>query len=164
MDAYKSAVKVPMIGPILAPIAAGAAIAFGLAQVATIVGIKQPSYSIGGVAAGASHDEGGIAMIDSKTGKKVGEMEGGEPYMILSKETYKNNRRLINALLNSSMNHGGESVEWMQPGYYPHPDIAGAMSSLRVSRYATGTVTNISNVYNQQTDGYPPVTILKCSL
>ncbi len=157
MDAYKSAAKVPMIGPILAPIAAGAAIAFGLAQVATIVGIKQPSYSIGGVAAGASHDEGGIAMIDSKTGKKVGEMEGGEPYMILSKETYKNNRRLINALLNSSMNHGGESVEWMQPGYYPHPDIAGAMSSLHVSRYATGTVTNISNVYNQQTDGYPPV-------
>ena len=87
-------------------------------------------------------------MIDSKTGNKVGEMEGGEPYMILSKETYKNNRELINSLLNNSLHRGGEKVEWMKPGYYPHPDLQGVTTNLRNSKYAAGTVTNVNHVYN----------------
>ena len=152
-DAYKSALKVPVIGPTLAPIAAAAAVAFGLAQIAKIVSTKEPSYGKGGIAQGASHNEGGIAMIDSKTGNKVGEMEGGEPYLILSKETYKNNHDLVNALLNSSMHRNGERVPWMKPGYYPHPDLSGVTDNLRQSKYAAGTVTNVSNIVTTTAQG-----------
>ena len=56
---------------------------------------------------GASHRNGGIALIDI-TGKKVGEIEGGEP--ILSKETYKNNKQLIDELLYSSQRLDGAKI------------------------------------------------------
>jgi TP901 family phage tail tape measure protein len=85
----------------------GLAIATTAAQVATISSQK---YAKGGIFKGASHNEGGIAAIDTKTGQKVGEMEGGEPYLILSKETYKNNRTIIDALLDASLNGGGKPI------------------------------------------------------
>ncbi|NQU52243.1 MAG: phage tail tape measure protein [Bacteroidetes bacterium] len=157
MAAYNSVVGTPYVGPILAPIAAAAAIAMGVAQMAAIKSEGYGSYAKGGIARGASHAEGGIHMIDSKTGKKVGEMEGDEPYMILSTETYKNNRELVDSLLDSSLNRGGEQVDWMQPGYYPHPDVGGTVANLRTSRYATGAVTNVNNVYQQQQAGSAPV-------
>jgi TP901 family phage tail tape measure protein len=157
MAAYNSVVGTPYVGPILAPIAAAAAIAMGVAQMAAINAESYGSYAKGGISKGASHAEGGIHMIDSKTGKKVGEMEGDEPYMILSKETYRNNRELVDSLLDSSMNRGGEKVEWMQPGYYPHPDVSGTVANLRTTKFASGAVTNINNVYNQQQEGSPPV-------
>ena len=133
------------LGPIAGiPLAVSTVIA-GLVNVAKINSVQ---FAKGGISTGASHDNGGIHMIDSKTGNKVGEMEGGEPYMILSKETYKNNRELINSLLDSSLHGGGEKVEWMKPGYYPHPDLQGVTTNLRNSKYAAGTVTNVNHVYN----------------
>ena len=133
------------LGPIAGiPLAVSTVIA-GLVNVAKINSVQ---FAKGGISKGASHDNGGIHMIDSKTGNKVGEMEGGEPYMILSKETYKNNRELINSLLNNSLHRGGEKVEWMKPGYYPHPDLQGVTTNLRNSKYAAGTVTNVNHVYN----------------
>ncbi len=155
MSAYNSVVGTPYVGPILAPIAAAAAIAAGVAQMAAIKSESYGTYAKGGVAQGASHDQGGIHMIDSQTGKKVGEMEGGEPYMILSKETYKNNHELVDALLESSVNNNGERVDWMQPGYYPHPDVQGVSANLQTVKYANGTVTNVNNLYQQQA-GTPP--------
>lgn len=179
MSAYNSVVGVPYVGPILAPIAAAAAIAYGVAQMASISSENYSTYAKGGIVQGASnsqgeivqgasntkggiaqgpsHAEGGIHMIDSKTGKKVGEMEGDEPYMILSKETYKNNTELVNALLDTSMNKGGERVEWMAPGYYSHPDVSSALTNLRTQKYAAGAITNVNNVYQQQQPGTPPV-------
>ncbi|MFK5893728.1 MAG: phage tail tape measure protein [Pseudomonadota bacterium] len=156
MSAFNSVVGIPYVGPILAPIAAAAAIAFGVAQMAEIKSENYGSYAKGGIAQGSSHSEGGIHMIDSKTGKKVGEMEGNEPYMILSTETYKNNRELVDSLLDSSMNRGGAQVDWMQPGYFPHPDVSGTMTNLQTSKYASGAVTNVNNVYAQQQPGTPP--------
>ena len=150
MSAFNAVVGIPYVGPILAPIAAAAAVAYGVAQMAAI---KSETYAKGGIATGSSHAQGGISMIDSKSGEKVGEMEGGEPYMILSKETYKNNRELVNSLLDSSMNRGGEQVDWMQPGYYPHPDVGSTVKNLQTAKYARGAVTNVNNVYNQQIPG-----------
>jgi TP901 family phage tail tape measure protein len=154
LAAFKSGAEIHIAVGIAA---AAAAAAFGIAQIAKIKSTKQPTFAKGGISKGASHAEGGIHMIDSKTGKKVGEMEGDEPYMILSKETYRNNRELINSLLDSSLNRGGEQVEWMQPGYYPHPDVSGTVANLRTTKFASGAVTNINNVYNQQQEGSPPV-------
>lgn len=47
-------------------------------------------------------------MIDSVTGAMVGEMKGGEP--VLSKETYKNNKATIDALLYSGQRLNGANI------------------------------------------------------
>jgi len=57
---------------------------------------------------GPSHNEGGISLWDNKRGTRLGEIEGGEP--ILSRVTYANNRRLIDALLHSSMHKNGAKI------------------------------------------------------
>jgi TP901 family phage tail tape measure protein len=85
----------------------GLAVATTAAQVAVI---RNQKFSKGGVFQGASHAEGGIAAIDSRTGQKVAEFEGNEPYMILSRDTYKNNKQVVDALLDSSMNRGGAAI------------------------------------------------------
>lgn len=47
--AYKSTAEIPIVGPILAPIAAAAATAFGLGQVANIEKTAVPGYAEGGL-------------------------------------------------------------------------------------------------------------------
>jgi len=84
--------------------------ALGAAQIAAIAAKPIPEFRKGGVAKGSRHSQGGIALVDSRSGLKVGEMEDGEPYMILSRDTYRNNAPIIDALLDSSMNHGGAPV------------------------------------------------------
>lgn len=73
-----------------------------------------PHFKKGGVFQGSSHQQGGNAVIDSRTGRKIAEVEAGEPYMIFSKDLYKNNKPIIDALLDSSMNKGGMAIPWMQ--------------------------------------------------
>lgn len=94
-------------------LAAAAGVA-GAAQMA-IIAKQKPAYRKGGVHGGVpdggSHEQGGIALIDRQSGQEVGEMEGGEPYMILSKGTYANNRGVIDALLKSSMKDGGKAID-----------------------------------------------------
>ncbi|MEL6852740.1 MAG: hypothetical protein AAFP92_29795, partial [Bacteroidota bacterium] len=50
-----------------------------------------------GVPKGSSHAQGGISLIDNRTGKHLGEIEGGEP--ILSKKVYRENKSLVDRLL-----------------------------------------------------------------
>lgn len=59
---------------------------------------------------GSSYGESGIALWDRKTGQEVGEMEGGEPIMILSRNTYENNGDLIDKLHDSSLNRNGARI------------------------------------------------------
>jgi len=49
MKAYSSLAGIPYVGPALGAAAAGAAIAFGSAQVATIQASQPPSYDVGGI-------------------------------------------------------------------------------------------------------------------
>ncbi len=155
ISAYASTVVIPVTGPVLAPIAAGTALAFGLAQIAKIKGVQKektpkptPRYEKGGIARGSKHKDGGIHMIDSQSGRKVGEMEDGEPYLILSGNTYKNNKHLIDELLHNSQYADGAPVEWGQPSATPMPDF-GMLNQLAAS-YASGgiTSTNIVNSNN----------------
>lgn len=88
-----------------------AAAGLGAAQTALIASKPVPKFAKGsGVVTGPSHSNGGIDMINSQTGQKVGEMEGGEMYHIYSKDTVANNRSVMDALLNSSMNGGGRAI------------------------------------------------------
>jgi len=66
---------------------------------------------VAGVSAvGQRHSGGGIQMIDGKTGQHLGEWERGEPYLILSRATYSNNRDVIDQLLYNSLYKGGAPV------------------------------------------------------
>ena len=72
-------------------------------------GKKPYVWGKGGVPEGPSHADGGIDLVDSKTKKKIGEMEGGEP--ILSVDTYENNKPVVDALVDSSLNNGGKKID-----------------------------------------------------
>ncbi len=69
---------------------------------------SKPTYAAGGILPdGPSHSEGGLKLVD-KFGNVQGEIEGGEP--ILSRETYRNNRQTIDALLYSSQRQNGANI------------------------------------------------------
>lgn len=67
---------------------------------------------------GQLHGCGGIRMVDGATGEHLGEWGRGEPYMILSRDTYANNRELVDALLDTSLHRGGAPVRRRDAGYY----------------------------------------------
>jgi hypothetical protein len=66
---------------------------------------------------GQRHSGGGIRMVDGATGEHLGEWERGEAYMILSRDTYANNKHLIDELIDTSLHRGGAPVR-RQQGYY----------------------------------------------
>jgi hypothetical protein len=66
---------------------------------------------------GQRHSGGGIRMVDGATGQHLGEWEKGEAYMILSRDTYANNKHLVDELIDTSLYRGGAAVK-PKPGYY----------------------------------------------
>ncbi len=121
----------------------GMAIATTAAQIATISSTK---YAKGGIADGASHAEGGIKLVDSRSNSVVGEMEGGEPYMILSKNFRRNNPDFIAAALDSSMNKNGARIQLPQWQTRPYRslDFDGAVQNAKVVAFEKGGVFNKS--------------------
>ena len=98
--------EVPYVAAALTAIEA---IATGI-QIATIAKQEPPMAKKGLIVSGPSHDEGGIGMVDNRTGQTLAEIEGGEPVMVLSKNTYGNNKALIDELIYNSQNRNGASV------------------------------------------------------
>ncbi|KAA8483772.1 hypothetical protein BDE36_1761 [Arcticibacter tournemirensis] len=98
-----------------------------------------------GVPDGPPHSQGGIKMVDALTGAIIGEMEGGEP--ILSKDTYRNNKATIDALLYSSQRRNGANIS------------INTDSVTRAERfYRTGGISEPSAA-NNPAGGSDPVTI-----
>lgn len=64
-----------------------------------------PKFEKGTMLTGSRHSQGGINMIDTRSGQLVGNAEAGE--VILSRNTVKNNPDLVSALLDTSMNKNG---------------------------------------------------------
>lgn len=93
-------------------IAAGAQAVAVAAQVAVIENQQPPQFATGGmIPSGPSHADGGIDLVNKKTGQTIGNIEGGEPVMVLSKETRENNGPLIKQLLFNSLYRNGASVD-----------------------------------------------------
>lgn len=71
-----------------------------------VINSQKPQFRHGGIPDGPSHGsrygQSGIALVRRDNGQEVGEMEGGEPYMILSRKFRQNNPGLIPMLLNAS--------------------------------------------------------------
>ena len=63
---------------------------------------------------GSRYGDSGISMIDRKTGLEIGEAEDGEAFMILSRNTVKNNGKLIDRLMHSSLHKNGAPVSKVQ--------------------------------------------------
>jgi len=97
--------------------AAGMAIVTGI-QVAAIASrtfaqkgaVIRNAGVVKGAAHGSKYGESGIQLIDRQSGMEVGEMEGGEPIMILSKNTYANNKPVVDKLLDSSLHKNGAPI------------------------------------------------------
>lgn len=98
---------------------AAAAVMAGV-QIAQIKRQQPPSFAKGtlirnagipdGPRHGSSYGKGGIGLVRRDTQEEIGEMEGGEPIMILSRNTYKNNRKTVDALLHSSLHRNGAPI------------------------------------------------------
>lgn len=98
------------VGPLGAFVIPGI-IAETAAQVAIIESQKAPQFAMGGlIPDGPSHADGGINLVNNQTGEPIAEIEGGEPIMILSKDTYANNKMLVNELLYNSQYRNGAPV------------------------------------------------------
>jgi hypothetical protein len=110
----------------------------GAASVAKIIATPIPEFAQGGLFGAAKrqfarggrintkagvadvgqrHSGGGIRMVDGATGEHLGEWERGEAYMILSRDTYANNKHLVDELIDTSLHRGGAPVR-RQPGYF----------------------------------------------
>lgn len=84
-------------------------------------GVKAASvqYERGGVitpkggylADGSRHSDGGIHLLDGRTGAHLGEVERGEFLTVFSRTAYQNNKSTIDALLNASLYRGGAPIE-----------------------------------------------------
>lgn len=94
--------------------AAMTAVATGL-QVAKIKSQPEPQFARGGffrnagVLSGAKHSEGGIDMIDSRSGKKVAEVENKEAYIVSSPVT-DYHRDTLDEIINQSMSGRAEPL------------------------------------------------------
>jgi hypothetical protein len=65
----------------------------------------------GYLANGSRHSEGGIQLLDGRTGAHLGEVERGEFLTVFSRTAYQNNKSTIDALLNASLYRGGAPIE-----------------------------------------------------
>lgn len=118
----------------------GAALATTASQIAVISSQKAPEFAKGARLSGPSHAMGGMPIVDPGSGRKVAEVEGGET--ILSKRTSDNNRHLVDSLLYASMFRNGDRIDY--PSFTPQPrfDYAGAIKSVKITRFASGGVFN----------------------
>lgn len=114
-----------------------------------IAGGDKPKYATGGIFDGPLHSQGGMPIIDPLTGMPVAEVEGGEA--ILSRSTVQNNRGLVDALLDTSMNRGGAALPFLQAENQRGINFDG-LSVNRPFGSAQGTATQqpIINIDSQQ--------------
>jgi hypothetical protein len=163
--AYKSAANIPYVGFILGPIAAAAAVAYGLAQVATINGIK---FARGGVAAvskfanggkagvtgGALHSQGGTKYYG--TDGHVVELERGENWYVLNRQA----SREINQLSSINKRHGGASFD--VGGYRTHFASGGRVDvrTAQVRPVEQMSANTVRDIVKEVTDNLPPIYVV----
>ncbi len=119
-------------------------------EINTIKNRPVPEFAKGGYLQGPSHAQDGIHMINSQTGAKVGEAEGGE--VILSKRTVKENPDKVGALLHASMYNSGKLTPfWRSRAYRPIDEVGISQGILKTRYYQNGGVIGESSTgFTQQ--------------
>jgi hypothetical protein len=106
------------------------------AQTAAQIGVinsQKPQFAHGGILPGPSHRDGGLPVINPKTGRAVAEVEGGE--LILSKKFVQSNPGLVPSLLHASKI--GQRVSFLDR---PYQGINYAALSRSTKKYAAGGI------------------------
>lgn len=98
----------------------------------------------GGVFKGPSHNAGGLGVYDNNTGQQVAEVEGGEPWMVLSKAFREKNSGLIPELLRASAEGSRVDVARVPNVFSPVPafNAKAASESMNIVHMAQGGVSN----------------------
>ncbi len=97
--------------PVSAGILTALAVANTGAQISTINSQEPPIGRQGLIIDGPSHEGGGVDMVERRTGKTLANVEGGEPLMVLSKNTMANNGDVIRKLYHSSRVLNGAPID-----------------------------------------------------
>lgn len=123
------------LGLVFAAITAGlAAVQIGMISSQQFQGAKGGVFKNAGVAQGSLHGakygDAGIQLIDRVTGREVGEIEGNEPVMVLSRNTYSNNKPIIDKLLHSSLYRNGEPIMARSGAVIPYRQVDNYTSGL----------------------------------
>jgi hypothetical protein len=102
--------------PVNLVFAAATAVATGI-QVAMIKRQPEPMFALGGITQGSRHGrkygESGLAIVDRRTGREAGEMEGGEA--IISREQTEANLPLIHAMFRNARTPGRQRMALRPP-------------------------------------------------
>jgi len=128
-----------LTSPATAPIVISIISALAAVQLGLIASKKYPEFAKGGRLNGPTHKEGGMPVINPRTGQKEAEVEGGE--VILSRNTVRNNARIVNELLYSSMHRNGQRISavYARGGRLPGINFSHASQSVqRLTRYERG--------------------------
>jgi len=118
----------------------------------------------GTVLPGPQVSDDNLMVVDPKTGKVIAKVKSGEP--VLSTETYANNKEVVDALLDASMNKRGARVPGLNSGglidmplTVPlQPNMASALRALRIDKFgfdnggssASRTVVNSAGANGQE--------------
>lgn len=121
------------------------AVATGI-QIAAISNQEIPQGRKGLVIDGPSHEQGGIDMVDTRTNKRIANIEGGEPVMVLSRNTYRNNRDVIDNLIYNSQNRNGAPINPAWTSTYS------SMSSGFVQNMSKNSAMNGAAGYNMNAE------------
>jgi len=140
ISAYSSASATPIVGSVLGPVAAAAALAFGFANVAKM---KKEKFSEGGVARGASHEQGGIPF--TVAGQGGYEMEGDE--IILTKGVYRDPILRQQASILNQLG-GGKSLSpstYMAAGGIASPTFAARQASMNQNAVLEAQISQLGD-------------------
>jgi hypothetical protein len=110
------------------------------AQIA-VINSQKPQFAKGGILPGPSHADGGLPVMNPKTGRAVAEVEGGE--LILSKRFVSSNPSLVPELLYASRT-GQRIMPFFMGRQYQQINYA-AVSSAGSRKYADGGILNVSS-------------------
>ena len=125
--------------------------AAGAVQIGIIASEKVPEGRKGLVIQGPSHEGGGIDMVNHNTGRRIANIEGGEPVMVLSKNTYGNNKELIDQLIHNSNYRNGAPVmpAWVRSTPTINPNAIAMMRNGGVASSTSGPEFHAQNQSTQ---------------
>lgn len=100
----------------------------------------------GGILPGRSHEQGGVGLIDNATGRSLGEAEGGEFFMVLSKSFTERNRPVLDMFLDASLS--GSNKRFYREGGFGSIDDTNMVSNAPGG--AAGSNQELMSVTKQQ--------------
>lgn len=129
-------------------IVSGIVTGLGLALVGEIASTEPPMGRKGLIVPGPSHEQGGVDLVERRTGKTVANVEGGEPLWVFSKKTYANNKDILDQLIYNSMYRDGAAIRLSDPmqSRVISPDVIPMMQKGGIANGSTFSEVDLSQI------------------